>query len=132
MGGTPTSAARASNEPPQAWPAEWLRGALELCTLGVISRGPTYGYQITADLAAAGLGTIKGGTLYPLLARLEEAGLVSVEWRPSESGPARKYYSLSPAGRSRFEERRHQWVLFAEVVDGAIGAASAASVRSTK
>ena len=58
------------------WPTEWLRGVLEVCVLRIISRGPTYGYAIASELTSAGLGTLKGGTLYPLLARCEQAGIV--------------------------------------------------------
>jgi PadR family transcriptional regulator PadR len=100
----------------QSWSPEWLRGALELCVLGIISRGTTYGYQIATELTAARLGNIKGGTLYPLLARLEESGLVLVEWRAGKSGPARKYYALSPAGQERFNKRRQAWLEFTRVV----------------
>src|SRR6478735_1741312 len=78
------------------WPTEWMRGALAVCVLHVIADGPTYGYAIASALSDAGLGTVKGGTLYPLLGRLEEAGLVSVEWRAGESGPGRKFYAITP------------------------------------
>ncbi len=68
----------------EPWPAEWLRGALEVCVLGVLDRGPTYGYAIAAALEDAGLGVVKGGTLYPLLGRLEAAGLVRREPNPDD------------------------------------------------
>ncbi len=54
-----------------------MRGVLSLCVLRVVADGPTYGYAIAARLADAGLGTVKGGTLYPLLTRLQTEGLVS-------------------------------------------------------
>ncbi len=53
-----------------SWPSEWLRGVLDLCVLRVLADGPTYGYAITTELARRGFGTVKGGTLYPLLGRL--------------------------------------------------------------
>lgn len=99
-----------------AWPTEWLRGALEVCALAVIARGETYGYAIASELAGAGLGVVKGGTLYPLLARFEQAGLVRVEWRAGESGPGRKYYALSEAGLQELQRRRVQWRAFADTV----------------
>lgn len=110
--------AAASVEP---WPAEWLRGALEICVLSVLDRGPTYGYAIAAALEDAGLGVVKGGTLYPLLGRLEAAGLVDVEWRAGESGPGRKYYALNAAGRDSLARRAEQWAAFTDVTRRVVG-----------
>lgn len=97
------------------WPTEWLRGALNVCVLHVIAGGPTYGYAIASALSDAGLGPIKGGTLYPLLARLEEAGLVTVEWRAGDGGPGRKFYALTDAGRAEHEHQAGRWQAFAEL-----------------
>jgi PadR family transcriptional regulator, regulatory protein PadR len=98
------------------WPSEWLRGVLEVCVLRAMSYGPTYGYAISAQLEEAGLGPIKGGTLYPLLTRFEKAGLVDVQWQAGESGPARKYYSLTSTGRAELESHLVGWSQFADVV----------------
>jgi len=98
-----------------AWPTEWLRGALAVCVLHVIAGGPTYGYAIASALADAGLGTVKGGTLYPLLGRFEEAGLVSVEWRAGDGGPGRKFYALTPAGEEEHGRQVTHWLAFADV-----------------
>ena len=57
----------------QPWPSEWLRGVLEVCVLRVLADGATYGYAIASRLTDGGLGGVKGGTLYPLLSRLERA-----------------------------------------------------------
>ncbi|MBX6748876.1 MAG: PadR family transcriptional regulator [Micromonosporaceae bacterium] len=94
------------------WPGEWLRGVLELCVLGVLADGPTYGYAIAGRLAEAGLGTVKGGTLYPLLARLEGEGLVSSSWHAGEGGPGRKYFVLTAAGRRELRARARLWERF--------------------
>lgn len=102
--------------PSDATPSEWLRGVLELCVLRVMAEGPTYGYAIAAELAAAGFGDIKGGTLYPLLARLEKNALVSVEWRPGEGGPGRKYFTLTAAGRDQLDAGLAQWQVFSATV----------------
>ncbi|GAA2106383.1 hypothetical protein GCM10009726_19320 [Nocardioides furvisabuli] len=83
--------------------------------LHVIADGPTYGYAIASALAEAGLGAIKGGTLYPLLARLEEAGLVTVEWRAGDGGPGRKFYDLTDAGRTEHQRQTAEWQAFTEV-----------------
>ena len=96
--------------------SEWLRGVLELCVLRVLAGGPTYGYAITAELAAAGLGDIKGGTLYPLLGRLEKNGLVVAEWRAGEGGPGRKYFALTAAGRAELDDGTAHWHEFASTV----------------
>jgi len=100
---------------PQPWPAQWLRGVLDLSVLAVIDRGETYGYRVATDLEALGLGVVKGGTLYPLLARLEEAGDVSTTWREGEAGPGRKWYATTPAGRERLRRDAARWRDFARL-----------------
>ena len=109
MSSTPgTSAARRS---------EWLRGVLQPCVLQCLADGPAYGYAIIARLTEAGLGEIKGGTLYPLLARLETRELVTIEWRTGEGGPGRKYFRLTDAGRAELADARTAWSTFARAVD---------------
>ena len=98
-----------------AWPTEWLRGALSVSVLHVVAGGPTYGYAIASALARAGFGPIKGGTLYPLLARLEEAGLVEVEWRAGDGGPGRKFYALTDAGRAEHDRQVADWLAFTDL-----------------
>ncbi len=95
------------------WPADWLRGVLEVAVLRVLVEGPSYGYAITSRLAEAGFGAIKGGTLYPLLGRLEAAGDVEIEWRAGEGGPGRKYFSLTASGRRRAADLAARWASFA-------------------
>ncbi|WP_413450394.1 PadR family transcriptional regulator [Georgenia phoenicis] len=97
--------------------SEWLRGVLELCVLRTMAGAPTYGYAIAAELADAGFGDIKGGTLYPLLGRLEKNELVTVEWRAGDGGPGRKYFALTEAGRTALEEGTAQWRTFATTVE---------------
>lgn len=92
--------------------ALWLRGVLDLCVLAVLTERPRYGYELSRRLEEAGLGRIKGGTLYPLLARLERAGLVGTRWEPGEQGPGRKYYELSPAGRELLAVQAANWSEF--------------------
>ena len=96
--------------------SEWLRGVLGLCVLRTMADGPTYGYAIAAELAGVGLGDIKGGTLYPLLARLENNDLVTVEWRSGDGGPGRKYFALTEAGRAELERGIAQWQAFSATV----------------
>lgn len=92
---------------------EWLRGVLDLCVLGVLARGPLHGYGIARALEEAGLPTVKGGTLYPLLARLEAAGWVLPSWEHGEAGPARKRYALTGSGQRHLGSAGTQWVAFA-------------------
>ncbi|WP_199219515.1 PadR family transcriptional regulator [Corynebacterium liangguodongii] len=80
--------------------------------LRALRDGPNYGYAISTALKEAGFGTIKGGTLYPLLGRLEADGLVTVEWRAGDNGPQRKFYRLSNAGRDHLATQIHDWEHF--------------------
>ncbi len=98
-----------------AWPAEWLRGVLEVCVLRILADGPSYGYAITKRLSEAGLGSVKAGTLYPLLSRLEESGHVEVEWRPGRAGPGRKFYVLTGPGRTAAAAQARRWTEFTAV-----------------
>lgn len=99
--------------PQQPWPSEWLRGLLSLAVLRVLSEGPTYGYALATTLEDNGFGAIKGGTLYPLLSRLETSGLVTTEWRQGESGPGRKYFEITETGLAELTRQRTQWRDFA-------------------
>ena len=98
-----------------SWPTEWLRGVLDVCVLAVLDEGPTYGYAISARLDELGLGAVKGGTLYPLLTRLELAGLVTTEWRPGVGGPGRKYFALTTPGRDELRRLGDRWHTFTHV-----------------
>jgi PadR family transcriptional regulator, regulatory protein PadR len=73
------------------------KGILEYCILSIISRGEIYASDIISELKKAKLLVVEG-TLYPLLTRLKNNGLLSYNWQESTSGPPRKYYVLSPAG----------------------------------
>ena len=102
------------------WPTDWQRGILDLCVLRLLSEGPTYGYDLAARLTKAGLGDVKGGTLYPLLKRFEKAEEVDIEWRPGESGPGRKFYRLNQRGEQRLTELTDAWGRFSQVIDAVI------------
>ena len=105
----------------QTWPGDWLRGPLQLAVMRVLLDGPTYGYAIATRLEQAGFGTVKGGTLYPLLGRLETAGLVETRWEQGEGGPGRKYFDLTPEGRVEFAETSAQWHAFARLTTTFLG-----------
>lgn len=100
------------------WPGEWLRGVLGVAVLAILTQGPTYGYAIATALSEAGFGVVKGGTLYPLLGRLEEAGHVQVEWRPGEGGPGRKFYALTDSGHRHARAQAELWSAFTRTTVG--------------
>jgi PadR family transcriptional regulator PadR len=90
-----------------------MRGVLDLCVLSILSGQELHGYAIASLLEQAGLGAVKGGTLYPLLARMLAAGYIDARWEPGEHGPGRKYYELTPAGRELLREQGLAWEEFA-------------------
>ena len=98
------------------WPPEWQRGVLEFTLLAAIDAGEAHGYLISQHLRRAGFGTVKGGTLYPALRRLEELGLVTSQWQEGSGGPGRKVYATTPDGRAHLDARREQWRRFSSSV----------------
>lgn len=84
------------------------KGILEYCILSIISRGEVYASDILETLKSARLIVVEG-TLYPLLTRLKNSGLLSYEWKESTSGPPRKYYVLTDEGRAFLEELDQTW-----------------------
>ncbi|MEV4798575.1 PadR family transcriptional regulator [Nonomuraea sp. NPDC049421] len=93
---------------------EMLKGTLEGIVLASLSARPAYGYEITARLRDQGFTDIVEGTIYALLVRVEQRGLVDVEKVPSEKGPPRKVYSLNGQGREYLEEFWRTWSFLAE------------------
>ncbi|MEQ8904998.1 PadR family transcriptional regulator [Ekhidna sp.] len=73
------------------------KGILEFCILHIISRGEVYASDMLVELTSAKIMVVEG-TLYPLLTRLRKAGLVDYKWVESQSGPPRKYYTLTKDG----------------------------------
>jgi PadR family transcriptional regulator, regulatory protein PadR len=102
-----------------------LRGVLDVCLLALLQDQPVYGYELTERLADRGL-PVAAGSTYPLLARLEKAGLVATEVRPSTAGPPRKYYTLSTAGRAALDSGRDEWLSVAGAVTGLLAPTAAA------
>ena len=84
------------------------KGILEFCILHIISRGEVYASDMLEELTAARIMVVEG-TLYPLLTRLKNAGLVEYKWVESTSGPPRKYYTLTQAGRDFLLELQQTW-----------------------
>ncbi len=84
------------------------KGILEYCILSIISRGETYASDIISELKEAKLLVVEG-TLYPLLTRLKNNGLLSYNWVESTSGPPRKYYTLTEAGVQVLKQLDTTW-----------------------
>ena len=84
------------------------KGILEYCILSIISRREIYASDIIAELKKARLLVVEG-TLYPLLTRLKNNGLLTYNWQESTSGPPRKYYILSPEGTEVLQRLDKTW-----------------------
>ncbi|PYF97284.1 transcriptional regulator, PadR family [Georgenia satyanarayanai] len=96
---------------------EMLKGTLEGIVLAILGGRAAYGYEITAGLRDRGFSDIAEGTVYALLVRIEQRGLVDVEKVPSEKGPPRKVYSLNAQGRERLAEFWQTWSFLSERID---------------
>ena len=96
---------------------EMLKGTLEGMVLAILSDRPAYGYEITARLREKGFTDIAEGTVYALLIRIEQRGLVDVEKVPSEKGPPRKVYTLNDAGRDYLDEFWRTWSFLTDRLD---------------
>ncbi len=84
------------------------KGILEYCILSIISRGEIYTSDIISELTKARLIVVEG-TIYPLLTRLKNNGLLIYNWQESTSGPPRKYYTLSPEGHEVLKRLDTTW-----------------------
>jgi PadR family transcriptional regulator PadR len=96
---------------------EMLKGTLEGIVLAVLANRSAYGYEITTWLREQGFADIAEGTIYALLVRIEQRGLVDVQKVPSEKGPPRKVYSLSEAGLEYLNEFWRTWSFLAERIE---------------
>ncbi len=95
--------------------AQMRKGVLEFCILSVLSNGDAYSSDLIKQLKNAQLIVVEG-TLYPLLTRQKNAGLLSYRWEESKSGPPRKYYRLTENGVSFLRELDMSWTELTESV----------------
>jgi len=93
---------------------EMLKGVLEGIVLAILAARPAYGYEITAGLRDRGFVDLAEGTIYAVLIRIEQRGLVDVEKVPSEKGPPRKVYSLNAQGQEQLTEFWGTWSFLTE------------------
>jgi PadR family transcriptional regulator PadR len=95
------------------------KGVLELCVLELLAQEDSYAYEIASRLAdAIGMGE---GTVYPLMRRLLVEDLVETYFVESNTGPSRKYYRLTKAGRAELIRERNAWHAFTRAVNGIVG-----------
>jgi PadR family transcriptional regulator, regulatory protein PadR len=88
--------------------AQMRKGVLEFCILCILSEKDAYPSDIIDAMKNAKLIVVEG-TLYPLLMRLKNDGILSYEWKESTSGPPRKYYRLTPGGKDFLKELNTSW-----------------------
>jgi PadR family transcriptional regulator PadR len=92
------------------------KGLLEFCILLAIGKKESYASDIIAELKKSDLIVVEG-TLYPLLSRIKNAGLIQYSWVESEAGPPRKYYTLTEKGKQVTEELKITWEDLAKSVN---------------
>ena len=97
------------------------RGAVEYCVLALLLNGERYGFELVRKLSEVDGLVTSEGTIYPLLTRLRRDELVSTFWQESESGPPRRYYRLTEAGRDALATFTDEWKRFRDGVDGLLG-----------
>jgi PadR family transcriptional regulator, regulatory protein PadR len=101
---------------PEAIEIQLKKGVLALCVLALLERGDSYAYEIASHMAeAVDMGE---GTVYPLMRRMQSDGLVETYMVESASGPSRKYYRLTDAGRASLASQKTEWDAFVRAVNG--------------
>lgn len=101
------------------------KGVLKMIVLGLICKKPNYGYELLSllDQQSNGLLAMKEGTLYPILYRLEDEGLIKSQWKTNDEGAAKsrsapkKVYSATEKGLSTLKEQREVWRRFSKCID---------------
>jgi PadR family transcriptional regulator PadR len=107
-----------------------LKGVLDLAVLAVVQAEDGYGYDIVRRLREGGLADVGDASVYGTLRRLYAAGALTSYVVPSESGPHRKYYGITPMGREQLARQRRDWRAFATTLDGLLsGPAPATAAR---
>lgn len=97
--------------------AQMRRGTLQYCVLSLLADEERYGFDLVRGLAEMDGMVTSEGTIYPLLSRLRRDGLVESTWQESPSGPPRRYYRLTTAGRAALKAFRIEWRRFRDAVD---------------
>lgn len=93
-----------------------LKGVLDLAVLAAVDREDGYGYDVVRRLRAAGLADVGDASVYGTLRRLYAAGALTSYVVPSEEGPHRKYYGITPQGRTSLQYQSKQWGEFSQTM----------------
>jgi PadR family transcriptional regulator, regulatory protein PadR len=96
--------------------AQMRKGVLEYAILLIISQRKTYANEIIENLQKVRLAVVEG-TVYPLLSRLKNAGLLNYSWEESRSGPPRKYYSITSRGQRFLSSYEEQWQVLEKAIN---------------
>lgn len=96
--------------------SQLLKGTLEGCVLAIISTKEVYGYELVQVLRNQGFPQVIGGTIYPLLQKLEKRTLLKSTMHPSEDGPDRKYYQITDNGRAYLMNFQEEWQQLNQIV----------------
>ncbi|WP_028450449.1 PadR family transcriptional regulator [Chitinibacter tainanensis] len=99
------------------------KGTLEMCVLAVLAQQDSYVYELVGRLSASM--EISEGTIYPLMRRLQADAWVSTYLTESSSGPARKYYRLTPAGQTALAQMQQEWASFVSEINQVLHAHAA-------
>ena len=97
--------------------SQLVKGVLDLAVLSALSNEDGYGYDVVRRLRTAGLADVAEASVYGTLRRLFATGMLSSYVMPSEEGPHRKYYGMTPVGRESLATQRDQWVAFCAVIN---------------
>lgn len=89
--------------------SQLLKGVLDICLLSLVGEEPSYGYELSRKLANKGLDLVSEGAIYPVLSRLQRAGMVEGYLVASPEGPARKYYRITSAGKEALDRWIAEW-----------------------
>jgi len=106
--------------------AQMRKGVLEFCILSIIEKGEVYPSDIILHLKESDL-KVKQGTIYPLLTRLKNSGLLDYNWRESKQGPPRKYYRLTELGQTFLDSLHDTWKSLVDSVSRTTGGSSPTS-----
>ena len=102
---------------------QFKKGSLEMLLLCLVAQKETYGYELITRLNQGGadvLGYAREGTVYPILYRLQDAGLITSRIVPAANGGSKKYYSITPRGRETLDELIDFWQAYTRCVNGFI------------
>ncbi len=95
------------------------KGTLDLCVLSLLCKENRYGYELVSRISEEI--SMSEGTIYPLLKRLKDDGLVSTYLEESQEGPPRKYYKITAKGINEYQELEREWIRFCTGVNNLIG-----------